>query len=55
MMRNTPKRAMRLPVTKPGPYMPTTCHEITVAAIAYGSAQKSIASGVAVISRFMRP
>ncbi len=50
-----PKRSMRVPVTKPGAYMPTTCHEMTVAACAYGRLQKSIASGVAVMSRFMRP
>ena len=31
---STPKRAMSDPVTKPGANMPTTCHEITVAAAA---------------------
>ena len=35
--------------------MPTTCHSMTIAAAAYGCAQKLIASGVAVISRFISP
>ncbi len=55
MMGNTPKRAISEPVMNPGPYMPTTCQDIAVAANAKGNAQKSIASGVAVIRRFMRP
>ena len=54
-MRSAPKRAIRLPVTKPGAYMPTTCQEMTNAAAEYGRLQKSIASGVAVISRFISP
>src|SRR6185436_3629980 len=29
---STPKRLMRLPVTNPGAYIPTTCHEMTIAA-----------------------
>jgi hypothetical protein len=34
---STPKRPISDPVTKPGAYMPTTCHEITIAACAYAS------------------
>ena len=55
MIVSTPKRLIRSPVTNPGAYMPTTCHWITIAACAYGCEQKLIASGVATISRFMRP
>ena len=52
---STPKRLISEPVKKPGAYMPTTCHSITSAAAPNGWLQKSIAIGVAVISRFMRP
>ena len=55
MIVSTPKRLIRSPVTNPGAYMPTTCHWITIAACAYGCEQKLIASGVATISRFIRP
>ena len=51
----TPKRLKSPPVTKPGAYMPTTCHSMTNAAWANGWLQKLIASGVATISRFIMP
>ena len=52
---STPKRLISTPVTKPGPYMPTTCHSIANAAAPNGCPQKFIAIGVAVIRRFMSP
>ena len=52
---STPKRLIRSPVTKPGAYIPTTCHWITNAAAANGCWQKLIASGVATMSRFITP
>ena len=50
-----PYRLISDPVNSPGAYMPTTCHWITIAACANGWLQKSIARGVATISRFMIP
>ena len=38
-----------------GANMPMTCDEITIAAALYGWPQTPIASGVAVISRFITP
>ena len=55
MIARTPKRLISPPVKKPGAYMPTTCHSMTNAAAEYGWLQKSMAIGVAVISKFMTP
>ena len=55
MILIAPKRLISEPVANPGAYIPTTCHSITSAAALKGWLQKLIASGVAVISRFMMP
>ena len=52
---STPKRRISEPVKNPGANIPTTCHSITIATEAKGWRHRSMAIGVAVISRFMRP
>ena len=52
---STPNRRIRLPVKNDGPNIPTTCEEMTVAVALNGCPHTPIASGVAVISRFMTP
>ena len=49
------KATMDVPAPSAGTIMPTTCHSITHAAALNGWPQKSIAIGVAVISRFIKP
>ena len=48
-----PKRPTSWPVTKLGANMPKTCHWMTKALSAKSWPQASMASGVAVISRFI--
>ena len=48
-----PKRLTSEPVKKEGPNIATACAEMTLAADEYGRPQKPIASGVAVMRRFI--
>ena len=52
---SAPRRRIRWPVKKPGANMPITCHCSTKAASAKGRPHTCMASGVAVISRFITP
>ena len=52
---STPKRLISEPVTKPGAYMPITCHCSTMAVAPNSKPHTCMASGVAAISRFITP
>lgn len=53
--RRLPKRSTSVPENSAGANMPITCHWITCAADAAEKPQTSIASGVAFITRIIRP
>ena len=53
VMRSTPKRTISAPVKKLGAYMPSTCHWMPSVASVTEWPQPTMASGAAVITRFI--